>query len=129
MPATREMPVRVTLPSGAWVEVKDNFLPGDRFAVEGSVDVVIEDGKTYIHGAGPAQWKAFLTRAVTAWSYSEQGVPLPSQSADVLDSYPATEDDDDALRNALQERYERIVRRRPTVARNNSPMSETSPAS
>jgi len=121
--------VRITLPSGAWVDVKDNMVPGDRFAVQDSVDVVVEDGKTYIHGAASSQYKTFLSRLIVAWSYSEQGVPLPSQNLAVLDEYPDKEEDADALEDALQQRYERIVRRRPTTQRQPSPTSGTSPGS
>ena len=118
--------MRITLPSGSWVEVRDNTVPGDRFAVQDSVDIVIEDGKTYIHGAASAQWRTFLSRIITGWSYSEKGVPLPSQNIAVLDEYPDKEEDADALEDALQERYDRIVRRRPTTPRQPSPTNGTS---
>lgn len=121
--------MRITLPSGAWVEVKDNTSPGDRFAVQDSVDIVVEDGKTYIHGAASSQWKAFLSRLVVGWSYSEQGIPIPSQNIAVLDEYPDKEEDADALEDALQARYDRIVRRRPTTPRQPSPTSGTSTSS
>jgi hypothetical protein len=119
--------MRIELPSGSWVDVKDNTVPGDRFAIQDSVDVVIEDGKSVIHGAASAQWKAFLSRVVTGWSFP---VPIPSVAGtQVLDEYPDKEDDADALEDALQERYDRLVRRRPTTRRQPSPTSETSPAS
>jgi hypothetical protein len=125
---TRETPVRIDLPSGAWVDVKDNIVPGDRFAVQDAVDIVIEDGKTYIHGAASGQWRAFMTRIVTGWSYSEQGVPIPSQNPEVLDLYPDKEEDADALEDALQARYDRIVRRRPTTPKPSAPTNGTSSA-
>lgn len=121
--------MRIDLPSGAWVDVKDNTVPGDRFAVQDSVDVVVEDGRTVIHGAASSQWKAYLSRVVLAWSYSEKGVPLPSQNIAVLDEYPDQEEDADALEDALQARYDRIVRRRPTTQRQPSPTNGTSTGS
>ena len=118
---------RITLPSGAWVDVKDNMVPADRFAVQDSVETVIEDGRAVIRGAASSQWKAFLSRVVVAWSYD--GVPIPSHDLAVLDAYPDKEDDADALEDALQQRYERIVRRRPTTPRPPSPTSATSASS
>jgi hypothetical protein len=120
--------VEITLPSGATVTVKDNTVPGDRFAIQDSVDLVIEDdGRRVIRGAASSQWKAFLGRVVTAWSFP---VPIPSVAGlQVLDEYPDKEEDADALEDALQERYERLVRRRPTTQRQPSPTSRTSTAS
>jgi hypothetical protein len=121
------MPVEIALPSGASVTVKDNTVPGDRFAVQDSVDVVVEDGRTVIHGAASAQWKAFLTRVITGWSFP---VPIPAVAGpQVLDEYPDQEEDADALEDALQARYDRIVRRRPTTQRQPSPTSGTSTSS
>ncbi len=107
--------MEITLPSGATVTVKDNMVPGDRFAVQDATELVIgEDGRSHISGAASAQWKAFLTRIITAWSFP---VPIPAIAGpQVLDEYPNLEDDDDALQDALRARYERIVsRRRPTT--------------
>lgn len=119
--------MEITLPSGATVTVKDNTVPGDRFAIQDSVDLVIEDGKTYIRGAASSQWRAFLTRVITGWSFP---VPIPSVAGpQVLDEYPPDEADADALEDALTERYERLVRRRPTTRKQPSPTSGTSPGS
>lgn len=118
---------RITLPSGAWIDVKDSTVPGDRFAIQDSVDLIVEDGKTYIHGAASAQWRTFLSRVIVAWSY--EGVPLPSQNIAVLDEYPPDEADADALEDALQERYDRLVRRRPTARTKPSATSGTSTSS
>src|SRR5262249_9463792 len=119
--------MEITLPSGATVQVKDNTVPGDRFAVQDAPDVWVEDGKTIIRNAASSQWKAFLARVIVAWSYP---VPVPAVAGlQVLDEYPDTDDDIDALEDALQARYERIMRRRPTAPRPPSPTSGTSPAS
>ena len=119
--------MEIALPSGATVTVKDNTVPGDRFAIQDSVDVMIEDGKSVIHGAASSQWKAFLTRLITGWSFP---VPIPSVAGpQVLDEYPDKEDDADALEDALQERYDRLMRRRPTMRKQPSPTSGTSPGS
>ena len=113
--------MRITLPSGAWIDCKDNTLQGDRFAIQDSVDLVVEDGKTVIHGAQSAQWRAFLSRVILAWSYD---VPVPSVGgAQVLDDYPTTDDDIDALDDALAERFDRITRRRGGPNRRTQPSS------
>jgi hypothetical protein len=121
---SQEPRMEIALPSGATVTVKDNTVPKDRFAVQDAVDVVVEDGRTVIHGAQSAQWKAFLSRVITAWSFP---APIPSEGGEgVLDEYPTTDDDIDALEDALRERYDRIVRRRPTAQSKASPTSGTS---
>jgi hypothetical protein len=117
--------VRIDLPSGAWVDVKDNSVPGDGYAVSDAVEIFVEDGKTYIVGAGSGQWKTFLSRMITAWSFP---VPIPSVGGlGVLDEY-TDEADDDALKDALQERYDRIVRRRPTTPKPSAQTNGTSSA-
>lgn len=121
--------MEITLPSGATVQVKDNTVPGDRFAVQDAPEVWFEDGKTIVQNAASSQWKAFLTRVITGWSY---GVPIPAVAGpQVLDEYPQTDDDIDALEDALQPRYERIMRRRgsPNSGSRPSPTSGTSAAS
>jgi hypothetical protein len=116
--------VEITLPSGASVTVKDNTPPGDRFAVQDSVEVTVgADGVTRVQGAQASQWKAFLARVITGWSYP---APLPSQDIRVLDSYPETDEDIDALDDALAARFERVTRRRsPNPPRPPAPTNAT----
>jgi len=120
--------MEITLPSGATISVKDNTVPGDRFAVQDAPQVWIEDGRTVVQNAASSQWKAFLGRVITAWSYP---VPVPAVAGlQVLDEYPDTDDDIDALEDALQARFDRIMRRRsPNSPSRPSPTSATSPAS
>ena len=120
--------MRIELPSGGWVECKDSTVPGDRFAIQDAVELVVEDdGRRVVRGAAGKQWKAFLGRMIVAWSYP---VPPPCVAGlDVLDDYPDKEEDDDALQDALQERFDRLTRARPTAPRKPAPTSGTSPAS
>ena len=120
--------MRIELPSGAWVDVKDNTVPGDRFAIQDSTMLeVLEDGRRVVRGAAGKQYRAFLTRIMTGWSFP---VPIPAVAGDgVLDDWPDQEDDDDALQDALQERFDRLTRARPTAPRKPAPTSGTSPAS
>jgi hypothetical protein len=119
--------LRIELPSGAWVDVKDNTVPGDRFAIQDAPETIVEDGKIIVRGAASSMWKAFLARLITAWSWP---VPIPAAAGlQVLDEYPPDEDDAAALEDALTERYDRLSRRRPTTPRPPSPTKETSPGS
>lgn len=119
--------MEIPLPSGATVTVKDNTVPGDKFAVQDAPEVVVEDGRTIVRNAASSQWKAFLGRVILAWSYP---VPIPSVAGlQVLDEYPDQEGDADALEDALAERYERLTRRRPTTPRPPSPTNATSTSS
>jgi hypothetical protein len=120
--------MRIELPSGAWVDVKDNAVPGDRFAIQDAVELEVEDGgRRVVRGAAGKQWKAFLARFVTGWSFP---VPIPAVvGTDVLDDWPDQEEDDEALQDALQERFDRVTRVRPTAPRKPSPTKETSASS
>jgi hypothetical protein len=79
---------RLDLPSGAWIDYRDTLGIADRWAVQGSYTVTVEDGKSVIPGnVGELQQKAFLSRIITAWSF--EGIPIPSQNiggGDVLDT-------------------------------------------
>lgn len=117
--------MEIPLPSGASITVKDNASPGDKRATRGAVKVSVEDGKTLIEGSED-QWPAFLGRIITAWSYP---VPIPAEAGlHVLDEYPDKEEDDDALHDALQERFDRVTRARrsPNPQRPPSPTNGTS---
>jgi hypothetical protein len=116
---------RITLPSGAWIEVKDSTVPGDRFAIQDAVSLVVrDDGSRVVQGAASGTWKAFLARVITGWSYP---VPVPAVAgAQVLDDYPDAEEDDDALQDALQERFDRLSKPRPTTRKPPSPTNATS---
>ena len=63
-------------------DVKDNTVPGDRFAIQDSVDAgsLEDDGRRVVRGAAAGQWKAFLTRfMIVAWSFP---VPIPAVAGD-----------------------------------------------
>jgi hypothetical protein len=122
------MPVEIPLPSGQSITVKDNASPGDKRAVRSVIKVIVEDGKTLVEG-NEEQWFAFLGRIITGWSYP---VPIPAEAGmHVLDEYPDKEEDDDALHDALQERFDRVtqVRRSPNSRRPPAPTNGTSTGS
>ena len=118
--------MRIELPSGAWADCKDNVTPGDHWAVIDAPDVENEDGKVSVRNASGNMWKVFLGRSVVGWSYSvpfEPGNPLLFD-----EGWPGDMDDFMALRDALQERFDRVARSRrsPNSSSKPSPTNETS---
>lgn len=82
--------MRVELPSGGWVEVRDRLMSADRFAVHDAVDFVIAEGQQQRVSAGMLNQmrNALLTTTVTAWSF--EGFMLPSQARELNgDAYDA----------------------------------------
>lgn len=117
--------MEIALPSGGSVTVRDNTTPGDHWAVVDAPDVVNEDGNVSVRNAQGNMWKKFLSRVVTGWSY---GVPLNPENPELFDdAWPGDEDDFFALRDALQERFDRVARSRrsPNSQSKPSPMSGT----
>ena len=114
--------MRVELPSGAWVELRDKLNVEDQRAVQNAVVIEIttdENGNTVQRIPGDhtmARRAALLSRIVTDWSFAAQGIPIPSQNAagkdGVLDLLGATltDDDYDKLVEAVHEILTRMVR-------------------
>jgi hypothetical protein len=118
--------VDIALPSGATVTIRDNTTPGDHWAVVDAPDVENEDGKVSVRNASGNMWKEFLGRTVIGWSYSVPFQPRNQMLFD--DDWPGDEDDFFALRDALQERFDRVARSRrsPNSSSKPSPTSGTS---
>lgn len=75
--------MRVDLPSGAWVEFRENLLAQDRFDVQDAATVTIADGKQQTMsplGMINAQRNALLARIITDWSLAAQGIPIPANN-------------------------------------------------
>lgn len=68
---------RVELPSGAWVEYRDNLKASDRFAVQSvvSVELGAERNRASFLEMQNDMRNALLGRVITGWSYP---VPIPS---------------------------------------------------
>jgi hypothetical protein len=121
--------MELTLPSGSTVTIRDNDTPGDHWAVIDAPDVTNEDGNVSIRHAQGNMGKTFLSRVVLGWSYS---VPFqPGNPALFDEGWPGDMDDFMALKDALQERFDRVARSRrsPNSASKPSPTSGTSPGS
>jgi hypothetical protein len=99
--------MRVELPSGAWVELRENLKAADKFAVQDAIVLNFSDTKTQTLGAGVQNKmrNALLQRVITAWSYV--GVPVPSQNHQGADSIGEVMDLDDY--NALERAVEPLL--------------------
>jgi hypothetical protein len=112
--------VEIALPSGGTVTVRDNDTPGDHWAVIDAPDLENDDGKVSVRNATGNMWKTFLGRVCLGWSYS---VPFVPHSPALFDEdWPGDMDDFMALRDALQERFDRVARSR------RSPNSQSKPS-
>jgi len=80
--------MRIDLPSGAWVEVRDQLKAADRFATQNSITFTLDEGKVKQPGGLTNSVRnALLERIITEWSYTEQGIPIPSKhvaGADII---------------------------------------------
>ncbi len=76
--------MRVDLPSGAWVEFRDDLMAQDRFDVQAAATVAVSDstGQTTLSPLAMLnqQRNALLARVITGWSLAEQGIPIPANN-------------------------------------------------
>ncbi len=105
---------RIELPSGAWVEYRDQLKVIDRFAVQevAKVDIREEGNSTSFLAMQNDMRNALLGRIITSWSYP---VPVPSQNhfaaADVIIGDQMDLDDYAALEEAVQPLMDKIAGR------------------
>lgn len=102
---------RVELPSGGWIEFRDQLKAVDRFAVQDAVMLEFRsEGNRASLGMVNDQRNALLGRIITAWSFDP--VPIPSrndfQAADVILGELLDLDDYQALADAVQPLMEKI---------------------
>lgn len=94
---------RIELPSGNWIEYREDLMAADKFAVQDAIVLTVTAGADQ-EVTGAIQMKmrnALLRQIIIAWSYS---VPIPSMNggADIgltltLDDYNALEEATDVL--------------------------------
>ena len=101
---------KVELPSGAWVEYREQLKASDKFSVHDAVTLEIREGGNRASlGMVNDQRNALLGRIITGWSYS---VPIPSQNsfqaADVVIGDVMDIEDYNALAEAVQPLLEKI---------------------
>jgi hypothetical protein len=98
--------MRVELPSGAWVECRDELTGGDKRRTQEAITFTIQDGQQQRVSAGihNDMRVALLAGIITAWSYAEdKGWPIPASNpggSAVLDLLPI--DDYNALGEAME---------------------------
>ena len=102
--------VKVDLPSGGWVEVRDKLKAADKFAVQDAVVFTFESGGSQQISAGlqNKMRNALLSKIITGWSYE---LPIPSQNekwatedlGDIMDI-----DDYNALQQAVEPLFEKV---------------------
>lgn len=102
---------RLELPSGGWIDYRDDLRAGDKFAVQDAIILEYDDSDRRRLRAGTTNTmrNALLFRIITAWSFP--GIPVPSQNmagvetiGDVLDI-----DDYNALAEAVATLLDKVA--------------------
>jgi hypothetical protein len=103
--------MRVELPSGGWVEYRDQLKAIDRFAVQDAVFLEVKDGVNRAAlGFGNDIRNALLGRIITGWSFP---TPTPGEAkditaADVVIGNAMDLDDYNALADAVQPLLDKV---------------------
>jgi hypothetical protein len=116
---------RIELPSGGWVEYRDQLKASDRFAVQAVAKIEVKAGTATRGTAAPPdtrvaailemlndQRNALLGRIITAWSFQD-AVPAQNDfaAADVIIGNVLDLDDYAALEEAVQPLMDKIAGR------------------
>jgi hypothetical protein len=85
----------IELPSGAWVDYRNDLKAGDKFATQDAVVLEYDesDKRKIRGGTTNVMRNALLARIITAWSF--QGIPVPSQNIAGIETLGETLDIDD----------------------------------
>lgn len=81
--------MRIELPSGAWLDIREEWKGADRKKTRKAVKLsVTEAGVREMDGdIDDAMRDAMLAEIITGWSLTDQGIPIPSKNiggADVI---------------------------------------------
>lgn len=103
--------MRIELPSGNWIEVRDSLKAKDKFAVQDAVTFTLTDGKQQEVSAGIQNQmrNAFLGNVITAWSFDN--IPIPATglaSADVVLGETLDIDDYNELEKQIEPLFEKV---------------------
>lgn len=102
--------MRIDLPSGGWVEVRDKLKAADRFATQNSVTFSLDDGKIQQPGGMTNTVRnALLAGIIEDWSLTEQGIPIPAKhvaGAGILGELDL--DDYNALSDAVEPLLQKV---------------------
>ena len=97
---------KLDLPSGAWVEYRDQLMAGDRFIVQASAKVEVDQGEgktrtSYLELNNDMR-NTLLGRIITAWSYPAPTPQQAGQPADLVIGNVMDLDDYSALELAVE---------------------------
>ena len=117
--------MRIDLPSGGWVEVREDLKAKDRFAVQQAVDLTYDtaEGKqTYTLNISDRMRLALLGLIITDWSFAASGVPIPANNPGGTDiiGEALDLDDYDALEKGIEPLFAK-VRGRSAVPNSGKP--------
>jgi hypothetical protein len=113
----RREKLRLDLPSGGWIEYRDQLRGKDKFAVQGAIRFTMEEGRAQeVTGAVSNNMRnALLARIITDWSFPE---PIPAKRSDLDLSdplqledaigEPLDIDDYNALQEAVEPLFEKV---------------------
>ena len=116
---------RIELPSGAWLQVRSKMTVEDQRAVQGAVDVEVRtdgDGNNVARLPGDHQARrraALLHRIIVAWSYTDAGIPVPSQNVAGVDTVDSVISDLDDM-NEVDEKITPLMEKVNPTRRPNS---------
>lgn len=105
--------MKVELPSGAWVELRERLMANDKFTVQSAVKIELDTATGFQHtavGLVNDMRNALLTLLIESWSFAP-GVPIPKDNhaggrviGEVLDL-----DDYNALSEAVEPMLMKVV--------------------
>jgi hypothetical protein len=104
--------MRVELPSGNWVDIRDKLMAADKLAVQDAVTFTMStanDTQKISAGVTTQMRIAFFAQTITAWSF--EGIPIPSTglaSPESVIGQTLDLDDYNALEDATQEMFDKI---------------------
>lgn len=103
--------MKVTLPSGGWVEYRDNLMAGDKFAVQDVISVEFKDGVNKASlGMINDQRNALLGRIITDWSFGQTPDQLKTlQAADIVIGNAMDLDDYNVLAEAVDPLLNKVM--------------------
>lgn len=102
---------RCELPSGNWVEYREDLKAADKFAVQDAVILEYDENDKRRMRAGTinVMRNTLLVRTITAWSF--EGIPVPGQNMAGVDTLGdiLTIEDYDALAEAVAPLLDKIT--------------------
>lgn len=98
---------RLDLPSGNWIEYRDQLMAADKFAVQDALTLTVNSGNSQVVSGGIANQmrNALLRQIITGWSY---GAPIPSMNGGGDIGHTFNLDDYNAVEEAVQPLLDKV---------------------